>query len=47
MIKRLSTEEERIRMKDEKKFKKRDEKSLNDKEIREIVILIAKKLGII
>jgi len=47
MIKRISTEKERNEIKAEKKFKKRDEKSLTDKEIREIVILIAKKLNIL
>lgn len=47
MIKRTSTIEERVRIKAEAKFKKRDEKSLSDKEIKEIIILIAKKLNIL
>ena len=47
MIKRISTPEERARIKAEAKFKKRDEKSLNDKEIRELIILIARKLGLL
>ena len=47
MIKRLITSEERMKIKLEQKFKNRDEKSLTDKEIREIIILIAKKFNII
>lgn len=47
MIKRTSTEKERKAIKEENKFKKRDEKSLTDKEIRELVVLTAKKLGLL
>jgi len=47
MIKRLTTNEERLKIKLENKFKKRDEESLSDKEIRELVILIAKKLRLL
>ena len=46
-IRRLSTELERQATKTEKKFKKRDEKTLSDKEIKELVILIAKKLNLL
>lgn len=47
MIKRLSTEKQREEIKEQQEFKEKDEKNLTDKEIRKLVILIAKKLNIL
>jgi hypothetical protein len=47
MVKRLNNEKELKSIKELYKFKKRDEKSLTDKEVRELIILIAKKLGLL
>lgn len=47
MIRRLSTEAQRQSVQEEKKFKTVDAKTISDKELKELVILIAKKLGII
>lgn len=47
MVKRLSTSEDRAKIQAEAKFKGKDEKNLTDKDIRELVILIAKKLNLI
>jgi len=46
-MKRLINEQELKKIKEYSKFKKRDEKSLTDKEIRELILLIAKKLGLL
>ena len=47
MIKRLITNEQKEEIKSLAKFKEKDLKNLSDKEIREIIIIIAKKLRII
>jgi len=47
MIKRISSEKERQQIRQESEFKKKDLKNLTDKDYKELIILIAKKLGII
>ena len=47
MIKRIASDKEREFLKEKNKFKGKDEKTLSDKELRELIILIAKKLNLI
>ena len=47
MIKRLITQEQKDEIKSLAKFQEKDLKNLSDKELRELVIIIAKKLRII
>lgn len=47
MIQRILSEKQRELMKQQKKFKDIKEENLSDKDIKELVILIAKKLNIL
>ena len=47
MVKRLISEKQRKNLKDLKKHKGKEDKDLSDADIRELVILLAKKAGLL